>query len=92
MPDEKRGVPVKTGCESSRHLYQILAANRDEVLLALNENEINPGVHYRANTLYRIYAGGKDKCPNAIKASEKKLLANSFAPGLPALTRPRCLD
>ncbi|QHI97921.1 aminotransferase class V-fold PLP-dependent enzyme [Xylophilus rhododendri] len=59
-------------CESSRHLFQVRLRNRDEVMLALNEHEIYPGVHYRDNTCYEMYAGGPP-CPNARKISEEIL-------------------
>ncbi|WP_047150866.1 DegT/DnrJ/EryC1/StrS family aminotransferase [Aneurinibacillus tyrosinisolvens] len=58
-------------CESSRHLYIIEVNNRDELLLALNECEIYPGVHYRDNTEYRMYAYGKGTCPNSHRLSER---------------------
>lgn len=66
-------VPVAPGCESARHLYQILVENRDELLLALNESGIYPGVHYRDNTEYRMYAYAKGTCPNSLYASEHTL-------------------
>lgn len=66
-------VPTAPGCESSRHLYQILINNRDELLLALNQNGIYPGVHYRDNTEYRMYAYAKGTCPNSLYASEHTL-------------------
>ena len=44
-------VPVAPGCESARHLYQVLVDRRDEVMVALNAAQIYPGVHYRDNTL-----------------------------------------
>lgn len=64
--------PVKSApdCVSSRHLYQIIVNNRDELLLALNECGIYPGVHYRDNTEYKMYAYAKDTCPKAHEASE----------------------
>jgi dTDP-4-amino-4,6-dideoxygalactose transaminase len=65
-----RRVPVTPGCESSRHLYQILVDQRDEVMSALNSVQIFPGVHYRDNTLYRMYAYAGQTCPNAHRASE----------------------
>lgn len=58
-------VLVAPGCESSRHLFQVRVAKRDEVLMALNDNEIYPGVHYRDNTEYRLYSSGAGKCPVA---------------------------
>ena len=52
--DNVKIVPVAPDCESSRHLFQILIDNRDELLLALNANGIYPGVHYRDNTEYKM--------------------------------------
>ena len=52
-------VPVAPGCESSRHLFQIQIDHRDEVMAALNSVGVYPGVHYRDNTLYRMYADGR---------------------------------
>ena len=63
-------VKVNPDCESSRHLYQILINNRDEVLTALNNAEIYPGVHYLDNTKYRMYSYANGTCPNAHYASE----------------------
>nr|WP_242841684.1 DegT/DnrJ/EryC1/StrS family aminotransferase [Desulfitibacter alkalitolerans] len=56
-------VMVSEGCESSRHLYIIEVNNRDELLLALNESEIYPGVHYRDNTEYEMYLYANGTCP-----------------------------
>lgn len=64
-------VPVAPGCESSRHLLQIRVAKRDQVLMALNEYEIHPGVHYRDNTEYRLYGFGAGTCPAASAASKE---------------------
>lgn len=63
--------PVTPGCESARHLFQIRARNRDELMLALNDHEIYPGVHYNDNTDYRMYAYAKGTCPRAHKASRE---------------------
>ena len=49
-------VNIDNDCISSRHLYQILVPNRDELILKLNENGIYPGVHYRDNTEYKMYS------------------------------------
>ena len=68
-----RLIPITKNCESSRHLFQIRVKNRDELMLALNEHEIYPGVHYRDNTEYRMYASGKGNCPNAHAASNEIL-------------------
>ncbi|HHQ4465029.1 TPA: DegT/DnrJ/EryC1/StrS family aminotransferase [Aeromonas veronii] len=75
LADEKgiRIVPVAEDCESSRHLFQIRVMKRDEVLMALNEHDIHPGVHYRDNTEYKIYSHGANTCPNAHKASKEIL-------------------
>lgn len=64
-------VPVAAGCESSRHLYQIMVDRRDEVMAALNGAGIYPGVHYQDNTLYRMYAHAQGSCPRAHRASER---------------------
>lgn len=66
-----RIVPVVAGCESSRHLFQVRVDKRDEVLMALNEYEIHPGVHYRDNTEYRLYSFGAGKCPVAHETSKE---------------------
>lgn len=71
--DKIRPVPMNPICESSRHLYQIMTNNRDELLLALNNVGIYPGVHYRDNTEYRMYAYAKGTCPNSLYASEHVL-------------------
>ena len=60
-----RIVPTAPNCESSRHLLQIRVANRDALMLALHEHQIYPGVHYRDNTEYRMYAYGHGTCPKA---------------------------
>lgn len=64
-------VPVAPGCISSRHLYQVQVAQRDEVMLALNQAKIYPGVHYRDNTLYKMYAHGQNTCPRSEMASNQ---------------------
>jgi len=64
-------VPVYEGCESARHLYQIMIRNRDELLLALNEEGIFPGVHYLDNTEYTMYRYAKGTCPRAAEISTK---------------------
>lgn len=58
-------------CVSSRHLYQIEVERRDEVMLALNQAKIYPGVHYRDNTQYRMYAYAHGTCPRAHLASDR---------------------
>lgn len=64
-------VPTRDGCESSRHLYQVLVEERDEVILGLNEAGIFPGVHYRDNTTYPMYASMRGTCPWAASASDR---------------------
>lgn len=64
-------VPVAAGCESSRHLFQIRVPRRDEVMIALNGLQVFPGVHYRDNTEYPMYAAAHGTCPNAHRASEE---------------------
>jgi dTDP-4-amino-4,6-dideoxygalactose transaminase len=68
-----RPIDIVKGCESSRHLYIIEVNNRDELLLALNESGIFPGVHYRDNTDYTLYDYAKGSCPNAHHLSERIL-------------------
>jgi dTDP-4-amino-4,6-dideoxygalactose transaminase len=63
-------VPVAPGCESARHLYQVLVDNRDEVMVALNERAIYPGVHYQDNGRYAMYAD-QPPCPRARRASDR---------------------
>ena len=64
-------VPMAPGCTPSRHLYQVMVDGRDRVMLALNAAGIFPGVHYRDNTAYRMYAGGAGSCPRAARASDR---------------------
>ena len=64
-------VSVSPGCLSSRHLYQILVEKRDEVMLALNDEKIYPGVHYRDNSLYKMYTYAQGTCPHSMEASER---------------------
>ena len=63
-------VPVAPGCESARHLYQVMVDRRDEVMVALNAAQIFPGVHYRDNASYAMYAD-QPPCPVAHRASER---------------------
>jgi dTDP-4-amino-4,6-dideoxygalactose transaminase len=73
LEDEPRIQRVKMSaeCIPSRHLYQILVDRRDEVMLALNQAKIYPGVHYRDNTEYHMYAYAKGSCPRSHTASER---------------------
>ena len=62
-------IPQAAACESSTHLFQIRVENRDTMMLALNKNDIYPGVHYRDNTEYRMYSYARGSCPKAAQAS-----------------------
>jgi dTDP-4-amino-4,6-dideoxygalactose transaminase len=64
-------VPMAPGCTPSRHLYQVLVDGRDAVMLKLNAAGIYPGVHYRDNTAYRMYAFAAGTCPRAGRASDR---------------------
>ena len=64
-------IRVAEGCESSRHLFQIHVSNRDEAMLALNEEGIYPGVHYRDNRAYEMFREDRDTCPNATRMSDR---------------------
>jgi dTDP-4-amino-4,6-dideoxygalactose transaminase len=64
-------IPIAANCEPSRHLYQVLVDHRDEVMLALNNQQIFPGVHYRDNTVYRMYSHARNSCPRSWTASER---------------------
>lgn len=66
-----RRILMSSDCIPSRHLYQIAVAQRDEIMLALNQANIYPGVHYRDNTLYRMYAYAQETCPRSLEASEQ---------------------
>lgn len=64
-------VPTSPDCISSKHLFQIRVANRDEVLEYLYSKDIFPGVHYIDNTQYGVYGISENICPNARKASNE---------------------
>jgi dTDP-4-amino-4,6-dideoxygalactose transaminase len=66
-----RVVQSHPDCESAQHLLQIRVSNRNELMLALNEHEIYPGVHYRDNREYSIYQDTREACPNAAAASRE---------------------
>jgi dTDP-4-amino-4,6-dideoxygalactose transaminase len=68
--DKIKFIPIPDGCESSRHLFQIMVTGRDDLLRYLNENNVFPGVHYIINTEYRMYSYAKGTCPKAEYASE----------------------
>jgi len=64
-------VAIAEGCESATHLFQVRVKNREAVMMALNQHEVFPGVHYRDNTEYRMFAYGKGTCPHAHQASNE---------------------
>lgn len=64
-------VPMAPGTIPSRHLYQVMVDDRDEVMVKMNGQGVFPGVHYRDNTLYRMYAYADGTCPRARRASER---------------------
>jgi dTDP-4-amino-4,6-dideoxygalactose transaminase len=64
-------VPMAPGLTPSRHLYQVLVDDRDEVMAGMNRRGVFPGVHYRDNTLYRMYAYAGRTVPRARRASER---------------------
>jgi dTDP-4-amino-4,6-dideoxygalactose transaminase len=63
-------VPIAPGCDSARHLYQVMVDRRDDVMVGLNQAQIYPGVHYRDNAVYAMYAD-QPPCPRATRASER---------------------
>ena len=66
-----RTIPLAQNCQSATHLFQIRVHNRDELMARLNEADIFPGVHYRDNTLYRMFAYADGTCPAARLASDE---------------------
>ncbi len=66
-----RTIPIEAGCESATHLFQIRVKNRNDVMAKLNGVKIFPGVHYRDNTEYKMFAYGHGTCPNANLASNQ---------------------
>ncbi len=65
-------IPIAAGCESSSHLYQILVEGRDEIMMALADVGVHPGVHYRSNIEYSMFhdVSGANSCPLSKQASE----------------------
>jgi len=78
-------VPIAEGCESSRHLFQIVVDERNQLLDHLNQHDIYPGVHYTDNTRYRMYSYAQGTCPRASYYSEHLL-------SLPLHLRLTCED
>jgi dTDP-4-amino-4,6-dideoxygalactose transaminase/RimJ/RimL family protein N-acetyltransferase len=68
---EVRRIPQCEGVLNSRHLYQVLVEERDEVVRRLNERGIYPGVHYEDNTTYRMYRYAAGSCPRVAHASAR---------------------
>ena len=64
-------IPQRDDVLNSRHLYQILVSDRDEVVRRLNERAIFPGVHYADNTSYRMYRYAAGCCPRAADAGAR---------------------
>lgn len=52
-------------CLSSRHLFQIIVKNREEVIEYLQKFNIYPGVHYVDNTFYKPYEQESITCPKS---------------------------
>ena len=52
-------------CSSSRHLFQIIVNNREEVIEHLQSCNIYPGVHYVDNTFYKPYEQESISCPKS---------------------------
>ena len=68
-----RRIPQPGGFCSSRHLYQVLVDNRDEMILGLNRRGIFPGMHYADNTDYPMYRYAHGSCPRAQQAAAQIL-------------------
>ena len=69
---EIKFIPLHKDCvKSSRHLFQIVVNNRNKMMEQLNGYGIYPGVHYRDNTLYKMYKNSYGSCPNSHKLSEQ---------------------
>lgn len=66
-------VPMNPDCVPSRHLYQVLVDHRDDVVGRLQQAQIYPGVHYRDNTVYKMYSDQAGQCPAAERASNRLL-------------------
>lgn len=62
-------VPMAPDCVPSRHLYQVRVSDRDRVMAELNQRHIYPGVHYRDNTEYGVYAQYPAEIPRTRAAS-----------------------
>jgi dTDP-4-amino-4,6-dideoxygalactose transaminase len=69
--DRVRFVRTSPCCESASHLFQMRAKNRDDLMVALNQHQVYPGVHYRDNIDYPMYSYAAGTCPNAALASRE---------------------
>lgn len=58
-------VPMAPGCESSRHLYQVLVPDRSLSIAELRAEQIFPGAHYALSTGYPMYAEKSGGCTYA---------------------------
>lgn len=63
LGDKVKFVRIENGCESSFHLFQIFVDNRDGLMVALNGEDIYPGVHYASNINYKMYSYAQGTCP-----------------------------
>ncbi|WP_439816537.1 DegT/DnrJ/EryC1/StrS family aminotransferase [Zavarzinia sp. CC-PAN008] len=61
--------PEAPDCVPSGHLFPIRVDRRDDLMAWLNAREVYPGVHYRDNTEYPMYADQAGHCPAARAAS-----------------------
>ena len=59
--------------KSSKHLFQILTNNRENLINKLYKNNVYPGVHYVDNTTYKMYKYAYGTCPKAHKYSTQLL-------------------
>jgi dTDP-4-amino-4,6-dideoxygalactose transaminase len=70
-------IPMAPDSEPSRHLYQVRVGDRDAVLSGLNRRGIHPGVHYRDNSDYGVFA------PYALGATPRAAAASASLLSLP---------
>jgi dTDP-4-amino-4,6-dideoxygalactose transaminase len=66
-----RLVPEDAHGETSGHLFQVRLHQRDDLMRNLNQHQVFPGVHYRDNTEYPMYADAHGTCPQAHQASQE---------------------
>lgn len=58
---------------SSRHLCQVRADRRDDLMVYLNANDVFPGVHYKDNRKFRVFVRCAGITPTASAYSESVL-------------------